>query len=181
MTEKSLTVNTITDQDRVYGAIEGLMGSLNDPYSEFFPPKDAKSFEDEIAGSFDGIGMEVGVKNGVLTVIAPLKGTPAEKAGIKTGDVILKIGTTVTTNLNVDDAINMIRGPKGTTVTLTILHEGSQQPQTISITRDTIAIPTLDTIARPDGIFVIKLYSFDADSATLFSNAIKQFEHSGDT
>lgn len=181
MSDKSLTVNTITDQDRVYGAIQGLIGSLNDPYSEFFPPNDAKSFEDEIAGSFDGIGMEVGVKNGVLTVIAPLKDTPAFNAGIKAGDEILKIGSTVTTNLNIDDAINMIRGPKGTSVTLTILHEGSQQPQNISIVRDTINIPTLDTIARPDGIFVIKLYSFDANSASLFSNAINQFDASHDT
>ena len=145
LNDKSLTIGSVSDQDKVYGAISGLVGSLNDPYSVFFPPTEAKSFQDEISGNFDGIGMEVGAKDGVLTVIAPLKDTPAYKAGIKSGDKILKIDKTVTTNLSIDDAINLMRGPKGTTVTLTILRAGEQQPRVISITRDSINIPTLDT------------------------------------
>ena len=177
--EKSPNADKITDQDRVYGAISGLVSSLNDPYSVFFAPDEAKSFEDQIAGSFDGIGMEVGMKDKVITVIAPLKDTPAYKANIKSGDKILKIDKTVTSNLTIDDAIKLIRGPKGTTVTLTILHDGSQQPQEIKIVRDTIAIPTLDTELRKDGIFVIHLYSFDANSANLFRGAMKKFADSG--
>ena len=173
--EKHPTASKTTDQDRVYGAISGLVGSLNDPYSVFLTPEEAKSFGDEIAGNFDGIGMEIGIKNKVLTVIAPLKDTPAYRADIKSGDKIIRIDKTDTIDLSVEEAIKLIRGPKGTVVTLTILREGTEQPKEIKITRDTINIPTLDTELREDGIFVIKLYSFSANSAGLFRNAIEQF------
>ena len=181
MNDKSLNVSKITDQDKVYGAISGLVGSLNDPYSVFFSPDETKDFESVISGNFDGIGMEVGMKDKIITVIAPLKGTPAEKAGIKSGDAVLKIDQKVTTNMSIDEAIKLIRGKKGTTVTLTILHQGAKQPQEIKIVRDTINIPTLDTETRKDGIFVVKLYSFDANSADLFRGAMKQFADSGDS
>src|SRR3989344_1457647 len=87
--EKYPGADKITNQERLYGAISGLLGSLNDPYSVFFEPDEAKSFEEDIAGSFTGIGMEVGIKNKVLTVVAPLKGTPADRAGIMPGDKVL--------------------------------------------------------------------------------------------
>ena len=168
-----------TDQERVYGAIKGLVGSLNDPYSIFFSPDEAKSFEEEIAGNFTGIGMEVGMKDKILTVIAPLKDTPAYRAGIKPGDKILKIDNTVTSNLSIDEAIKLMRGEKGTTVVLTIFRDGNKDPMEIKIIRDIINIPTLDTEKRADGIFVIKLYSFSANSANLFRDAMKQFTESG--
>jgi carboxyl-terminal processing protease len=177
--EKYSTADKITDQDRIYGAISGLVGSLNDPYSVFFTPDEAKSFKDEIAGNFDGIGMEVGMKDKILTVIAPLKDTPAYRADIKSGDKILKIDKTVTTGLSIEKAIKLIRGPKGTAVTLTIFRGGNQQPKEIKIVRDTINLPTLDTELRKDGIFVIKLYSFSANSANFFRQAMKQFVDSG--
>ncbi|MFA5841160.1 MAG: S41 family peptidase [Candidatus Paceibacterota bacterium] len=177
--EKYPSASKITDQERVYGAIAGLTSSLKDPYSIFFAPDEAKSFEEEIAGNFDGIGMEVGMKDKILTVIAPLKDTPAYRADIKSGDKILKIDKTVTTDLSVEKAIKLIRGPKGTPVMLTIFREGLKQPKEITIIRDTINIPTLDTEIRPDGIFVIKLYSFSANSANLFRNAMQQFAESG--
>ena len=177
--EKYPKAENITDQNRVYGAISGLMGSLNDPYSVFFGPDDAKSFEEEIAGNFTGIGMEVGLKDKILTVIAPLKDTPAYRAKIKPGDKILKIDKTVTSGLGIEEAIKLIRGEKGTTVTLTIFREGNKDPMEIKIVRDIINIPTLDTELRPDGIFVIKLYSFSANSANLFRNAVKSFTESG--
>ncbi|MCX6752185.1 MAG: S41 family peptidase [Candidatus Nomurabacteria bacterium] len=176
--EKYPKADKITDQERVYGAISGLMGSLNDPYSVFFSPDDAKSFEDEIAGNFTGIGMEVGIKDKILTVIAPLKDTPAYRANIKPGDKILKIDKTVTSSLGIEDAIKLIRGEKGTPVTLTIFREGNKDPIEVRIVRDTINVPTLDTELRPDGIFVIKLYSFSANSADLFRNAMKSFVES---
>ncbi|MDE2399776.1 MAG: S41 family peptidase [Patescibacteria group bacterium] len=178
--EKYPGASKTSDQDRVYGAISGLIGSLNDPYSMFFKPDEAKSFEDQIAGNFSGIGMEVGIKDKVLTVIAPLKGTPAYNANIKSGDKILKIDKKVTTNLSIEEAIKLIRGEKGTTVTLTILREGNPDPMEIKVVRDIINIPTLDTEQRKDGIFVIKLYSFSANSANLFRNAMKEFVLSKD-
>ncbi len=176
--DKYPKTNEVTDQNRVYGAISGLMGSLNDPYSVFFAPEEAKAFEDEIAGNFIGIGMEVGIKDKALTVIAPLKDTPAYRANIKPGDKVLKIDKTITTGLSVEKAIKLIRGEKGTTVTLTILREENKEPLEIKIVRDTINIPTLDTELRKDGIFVVKLYSFSAISADLFRGAMKEFAES---
>src|SRR3989344_4041774 len=122
--EKYPKADKITDQSRVYGAISGLISSLDDPYSVFFNPDDAKAFEDEIAGNFTGVGMEVGIKDKVLTVIAPLKDTPAYRANIKPGDKILKIDKTVTSSMTIEDAIKLIKGDKGTAVTLTIFREG---------------------------------------------------------
>lgn len=179
LNEKYPYVSKITDQERVYGAIGGLVNSLNDPYSVYFNPEETKSFEEEISGNFDGIGMEIGIKDKVLTVIAPLKNTPAYRANIKSGDKILKIDETATSDLGIEKAIKLIRGPKGTIVTLTIFREGSQKPKEIKITRDTINIPTMDTEERNDGIFVVRLYSFSANSANLFRNAMKQFVESG--
>ena len=173
--EKYPGADKISNQDKVYGAISGLMHSLKDPYSVFFTPDEAKSFEEEISGNFSGVGMEVGMKDDVLTVIAPLKDTPAFRAGIKSGDKILKIDNTLTSDLTVDNAVKLIRGEKGTTVSLTILHTGEQKSQEIKVVRDTINIPTLDTELRSDGIFVIKLYSFSANSASLFKDALKEF------
>jgi len=179
ISDKYPKADLINDQDRVYGAISGLVGSLNDPYSVFFGPDEAKSFEEEIAGNFTGIGMEVGIKDKVLTVIAPLKDTPAYRANMKPGDKILKIDKTVTSGLGIEEAIKMMRGEKGTIVTLTIFREGNKEPLEVKIERDVINIPTLDTELRSDGIFVIKLYSFSANSPSLFRNAIKSFAKSG--
>jgi len=168
----------VSDEERVYGAIKGLVGSLKDPYSNFFDPYETELFEADIAGNFSGVGMEIGIKDGILTVIAPLKDTPAYKAGIKSGDKILKINETVTNDMTVDEAIKKIRGERGTVVTLTIFHLDDVEPKEIKITRDTINVPTLDTELRKDGIFVIELYSFSATSADLFRNAIKEFTES---
>jgi len=173
--EKNPNIGSLNDQEKVYGAISGLVDSLNDPYSVFFDPEETKNFEEEIAGNFDGIGMEVGMKNKILTVIAPLKDTPAYRADIRSGDEVLKINETSTLGLSVEEAIKLIRGPKGTTVTLLISREGMKEPKEIKIVRDTINLPTLDTEMREDGIFVIKLYSFSANSTKLFRDAIKQF------
>ncbi len=160
--------------ERIEGAISGLVQSLEDPYSVYFNQEETKAFEEEITGNFSGAGMEVGLKNKVLTVISPLKDTPASRAGIKSGDQILKIDDKIITNMSVDESVKLIRGEKGTTVTLTIFREGENEPREVKIVRDIIDIPTLDIEQRPDGIFVIKLYSFSANSSTLFRNAVKK-------
>lgn len=191
----SATTSIVKDEDRVWGSIEGLASSLKDPYTVFFPPENAKLFESEIQGSFEGIGMEIGIKDSILTVIAPLKGTPAAMAGILPGDKILKIDDTVTSGMRVDTAIKMIRGKKGTVVRLTILHESKKNTLEIKVTRDTIAIPTIDTELKTaamggkdgsyvaplqkNGVFIIRLYSFSANSPDLFRNALRGFIESG--
>ncbi len=167
-------------QKQLYGAIAGLTDTFGDPYTTFFPPSDAQIFKDDISGSFGGIGMQIDDNaQGKLVVVSPLKGTPSEKAGILSGDLILKIGTTTTDGLSVDDAVKLIRGPKGTDVDLTLLRKGNDQPMVISVTRDTINIPVLNDYKRGDGIFVIELYSFSANSADLFRNAMRDLVQSG--
>lgn len=166
----------ITDQEKIYGAISGLVNSLEDPYSVFFDPDEAETFEDDIQGSFGGIGIEIGKKDNILIVIAPLKDTPAYKANIKSGDKILKIDDFDASGMSIEKAIKLIRGDVGTTVKLIIAKEGEKtRPQEIQIVRDTINIPTLDTELRKDGVFVIKLYSFSAISPKLFRDALKEF------
>ena len=176
--EKSIYAKKVTDQDRVYGAISGLASSLGDPYTVFFPPKENKSFSEQILGSFEGIGAEIGIKDSVLTVVAPLKDSPAMKAGLITGDKIIKINGTVTNDMTEDKAIELIHGPKGTTVTLTILRGGENKTRDIVITREEIQTPTVDTELRPDGIFVISFYSFSENSANLFKDALVKFINS---
>jgi carboxyl-terminal processing protease len=184
----SSTTTKTTDQDRVWGSIQGLTASLKDPYTVFFPPEQTKEFESEISGNFEGIGMEIGIKDDILTVVAPLKNSPSERAGMRSGDQILKINDTITTGLKVDEAVRMLRGKRGTEVRVTVFRSGKKEPFEIKITRDVIAIPTLDTEGktssgsgektsglRSDGIFVIKLYSFSEPSANLFRGALRQF------
>jgi carboxyl-terminal processing protease len=174
------TTDKVSDQTRVYGAIQGMTASLGDPYTVFFPPSEAKNFNEAISGNFEGVGMEVGIRDNVLTVISPLKGTPAFRAGIKTGDKILKINDKVTTGISVEDAINQIKGKKGTSVKFSLLREGTKDPIEISVVRDTIDVPTVDTETKGD-VFIIHLYSFSAISPNLFRNALRQFVESGKT
>ena len=166
-----------TNEEKVFGAIEGLAASYGDPYTTFFPPQESKNFEDEVRGDFGGIGAEIGTKDGAISIIAPLKGTPAERAGIKAGDVIIKIDKKFTAGMTVEEAITFIRGPKGTKVVLTVKQNGDTKD--IEIVRDTIIIPTIDTKLRDDGVFVISLYNFSANSSTLFRDALREFILSG--
>lgn len=155
-----------------YGAIKGMLAATGDPYTTFFDPDENKQFNQEITGSFDGIGAELGVKNGVLTVIAPLDGTPAQKAGIRAGDKIAKINGKSTQDLSIEDAVTMIQGPKGTTVTLTILHTGDNATQDIVVTRDTINVASVSLNFKPGNIAYIKISRFGDDTSKGFSDAI---------
>jgi carboxyl-terminal processing protease len=163
----------------VWGAIQGMVKSLGDPYSNFFPPQESKEFKEEMQGDFEGVGMEIGVKNGVITVVSPLKGTPAFRAGIRTGDKILKVDDKMTTDMSAEQAAYLIRGKGGTSVKLTILSKDEEKPREITLVREKIQIPTIDTEKKPNGIFVIKLYNFSANSANLFRNSLREFIDSG--
>ncbi len=173
---RTKVASTTTDKDKVYGAIKGMVESVNDPYTVFFPPAEATSFESEIEGNFEGVGMEMGIKGEILTVITPLKGSPAEKAGIRPGDKVIQIEGKMTTDYSIDQAVKLIRGKKGTSVTLLVVREGVEKPIEIKIVRDTINLPTIDTKLDPKtNIFTIKLYTFSAQSASLFRNALREF------
>lgn len=166
-------------EERIYGATKGLVESLNDPYSVFFPPVEAELFEDEVRGNFGGIGIEVGVRDEVLTVVAPLKGTPADRAGILAGDKVVEIGEVPSFNLSVDEAVRLIRGEVGTPISLTLVREDEEEPIRVTIVRDTIQIPTLESVLRDDGVFVISLHNFSASSPDLFRGALRDFIESG--
>ncbi len=170
-----------TDEEKIYGAIAGLTASYGDPYTVFLPPEDAQIFNDDISGSFGGVGMDLAQKEGRVTVVAPLKGSPAEAAGVRSGDVVLAVNGTSTESMSVDQAVKIIRGPKGTTVALTMSRAGVAQPFVVKIVRDTITIPVINAYARGDGVFVIELYSFSQNSAELFRGALRQFFLSGQT
>jgi carboxyl-terminal processing protease len=173
------TTTPTTDQQKVYGAIQGLAASLGDPYTVFFPPAQNEIFQSDVRGNFEGVGMEMGVQDGVLTVIAPLKDTPAYRAGIKSGDKILSIDGKTTANMSTDDAISLIRGKQGTAVTLSILHTGTKDPVEIKVVRDVINIPTITSTLLPSGVFEIDLYSFSSESPNLFRGALREFVKSG--
>lgn len=176
------------EQDKVWGAIGGLTDSLGDPYTVFFPPEETKSFESEISGNFEGVGMEIGIKDEIITVVAPLKGNPAQKAGILSGDKVIAIGDVSTLNMSVDKAVKLIRGKVGTKVKITIIREGKKEPIDFVVTRQVINIPTVDTEIKNrqlvgdklvGGVFIIKLYNFYATSQDLFRNALREFIESG--
>ncbi len=185
LNEKYVTTATSTkitgDQEKVYGAIQGLVASLEDPYTVFFPPAEAKAFAAEVRGNFEGVGMEVVAKGGALVVVAPLKGSPAEKAGVLSGDRIIKIDDKDTMGLSTEGAVNIIRGPSGTTVTLTIIRATKKQAFDIQIVREVINIPTIATQNLSGGIFRIDLYSFTAESPNLFRGALREFVQSGNS
>ncbi len=165
-------------EERLLGAIAGLAASYGDPYTVFFPPEEAKQFADAISGSFAGVGMEIDVKDGVLTVVTPLKGTPAEAAGIKAGDQIIAIDGKSTDGVSVEKAVTQIRGPVGTQVSLAVIRDGS--PLDIKIIRERIQVPeTEDGIDEASGVYHIALYEFTSSSAHLFDQALARFRASG--
>ena len=182
---------TSTDQDKVWGAIGGLTASFGDPYTVFFPPEESKSFETEISGNFEGVGMEIGIKDDMVTVVAPLKGNPAQRAGVLAGDKIISIDGQSTIKMSVDKAVKLIRGKLGTKVKLIIAREGKKEPLEFVITREVINTPTVDTEIKggqiadsktgkmQNGVFVIKLYNFYSSSTDLFRKALREFIESG--
>jgi len=169
--QKFIDPSKITNQKIVYGAIAGMTNSLGDPYTSFFDPEQAKMFQEDLSGSFSGIGVEVGVKKDVLTVIAPLKGTPGDKAGLKSGDVIVKINGKDASNITTDEAVNLIRGPKGTSVTLTIFRDGWTNTKDIKIVRDTIKVPSIEWSLKDGDVAYVQIYQFDENLSSDF-NAI---------
>jgi carboxyl-terminal processing protease len=156
----------------LYGAIRGMMQATGDPYTTFFDPEENKKFNEEISGNFEGIGAELGVKNGILTVIAPLQGTPADQAGLRAGDKIIKIDGEAAGDMNIEDAVSHIRGPKDTAVVLTIFREGSKDTQEISITRNIINVKSVKLTFKEGGIAEIEITKFGDDTESGFSQAI---------
>lgn len=173
-------VDDVKIKDLVNGAIRGMLVSL-DPHSGYMPAEAFKEFQVETKGEFGGLGIQIGVKDGILTVIAPIEDTPAYKAGINAGDKILKISGESTKTMSITDAVSKMRGPKGTSITLTIFREGWKEPNDFTIVRDIIKIKSVKSKVLSDNIGYIKLTQFQETTATDLASAIENLKKEGMT
>ncbi len=174
----------IVPSKMVYGAIEGMVSSLGDPYTMFLPPSQNKIVNQDLSGSFDGVGIELGFKNNNLVVIAPLPDSPAQKAGVKVGDYIIHIKDTKknldvsTQGMSLEEAVADIRGDAGTTVTLTLVRQGDSNPITVNLTRATLNVPsvTLNWVGKNSNIADIQISKFDSETDGEWDKVVTQVQ-----
>jgi len=176
---KYVDPSEIDEDALLYGAISGMVKAVGDPYTVFMDPKNTGKFIEDISGEFEGVGMEIGIRDDVLQVIAPLEGTPAEKAGLRAGDKILTVNGEATSGLSIEELVMRIRGEKGTEITLGIEREGWDAPQEFKIIRDTIEVPALDWELIDKDIAHIEIYHFTQKSGIEFAKAAMQIKRSG--
>lgn len=157
-----------------YGSLQGLVAALDDPYSVFLTPQVSQEFNDQLNGRFEGIGAEIGIKNKTLTIIAPLSGSPAEKSGLRSHDKILAIDKEPSDGLSLDEAVSRIRGPKGTTVVLTIKRDEKADPFDVTVTRDTIQVKSVSWKLKDNNIAYIELTNFNQDTTGLFKQISRE-------
>lgn len=168
----------LTMNDMVYGAVGGLVAAVGDPYTVFMTPPDTKIFEDSLSGTLEGIGAQLDLVNSQVVVIAPLKGSPAEKAGLQPQDIIVQVNGEELDGLSLQDVVNMIRGPKGSTVTIGVERKGQADLTTLTVTREAIHIPSVEssTQVTPQGtIGIIILNQFGDDSIAEITKALDTF------
>ena len=176
--EKFVNRSKLDAQKMVYGAITGMLSALDDPYTVFMTPQEKKDFSQSMQGNFEGIGAEIGIRKDILTILAPLDDSPAKKAGLRSGDKILKIDDKLSAGLGVDEAVSLIRGAKGTEVRLTILRDGWKETKEFKIIRDKINVPIvkLETKKTDSGkeIAYLTLNQFTENSASEFQKAVQK-------
>jgi carboxyl-terminal processing protease len=171
-------VDEVKTKDLLTGAIKGMITSL-DPHSGYMTPEAFKDFQVETKGEFGGLGIQIGIKDAILTVIAPIEDTPAFKAGLKSGDKIIKISGESTKNMAIHDAVSKMRGPKGKAITLSILREGWTQTKDFNIVRDIIKIKSVKHRMIREDIGYVKLTQFQEMSAEDLSKALKALKDKG--
>lgn len=176
---RSKFLNEIDKEKVLNGAINGMLASLDDPFTVYMDPKEAEVFEQTIESSFQGIGAEVSLEDGRVTVVSPIKGSPAEKAGIIAGDVILSVNGEKLDGLKLSEAVAKIRGPKGTQAKLDILRGGSGEPTQIIVVRDDIPIETVYHEVLEGQIGKVEVRQFAQNTADHFAAAIKDLEAKG--
>ncbi|MCF7846235.1 MAG: S41 family peptidase [Candidatus Peribacteraceae bacterium] len=169
---KFVDVEKLEPQKMLYGAMKGVVESLGDPHSEFLDPQESEEFLDSLEGELTGIGAEVGMRNEVLTIISPLRGSPAERSGLLPGDQVYKIDDEFAADYTLFEAIRKIRGPIGTDVMLTVFRGEEVSPREITITRELITIESVHTEMRDDGIAVVTVNNFADNTAEEFAAAL---------
>ncbi|HIJ96846.1 MAG TPA: S41 family peptidase [Desulfuromonadales bacterium] len=172
---KKSYVEEVDTKKLVYGAINGMLTSL-DPHSSFMTPDSYKEMKIDTRGAFGGLGIEISIKDGMLTVISPIEDTPAFKAGIKSGDQILKIDEKFTKDLNINDAVKRMRGQKGTKVTLTIMREGFDRPKEFTLMRDVIQVKSVRSHLMDDGYGYVRIAQFQEKTDEDLAKALKSMK-----
>ncbi len=165
-------VDEIDFENVINKAIDGLLTNL-DAHSDFMDKEEFKSFQTKMSGEFGGLGIVVGLRDGALTVISPIDGTPASKAGVKAGDIILKIGEKNTLDLGLNEAVSLMRGKPGSSVELTLVRKKLKEPIKVEITRDVINVESVETKTIEGGYNYIKVKSFDKNVAAGVQEALK--------
>lgn len=169
-------ISSLDDKNLFYGAVAGMVRATGDPYTVFSTPEDAKQFQETLSGQFSGVGIEIGVEGGLVKVIAPLAGSPAEQAGVLAGDIIIGVDdTAITPDMTLDEVVQKIRGPLGSTVVLKVVHQGEDEPVDISVRRDTIQIESVRSSVE-NGIAHISLLSFNGDTTDQFASISRQLQ-----
>ncbi|MEW6570965.1 MAG: S41 family peptidase [Nitrospirota bacterium] len=168
-------VEDVKTKDLVYGAVKGMVSAL-DPHSGFMTPEQYKEMQVETKGEFGGIGIQIGIKDGMLTVIAPIEDTPAYRAGIKAGDKIIKINDEFTKDMGLHDAVSRMRGAPSTPVKITILREGWKETRNFTIIREIIRIDSVKSKLMEEGIGYVKINQFQEQTASDLSNALEKLK-----
>ena len=168
-------VKEVDPQELIYGAIQGMLQNL-DPHSSFLKPDDYKELQIETKGSFTGIGIEITIRDGILTVVAPIEGTPAWKAGLKPGDKIIKINGKPTKGMSLIEAVKLLRGPKGTKVTISILREGWNELKEITLVRDVIPIKSVRYFTIEPGYGYVRISNFQEKTPRELVSALSKLE-----
>ncbi len=171
--DKYVDKSKLDARELFYGAIDGMLSATGDPYTTFFSPKENQEFNEDISGTFEGIGAEMGIRDDIITIVAPIEGMPAEKAGLLPGDKIVKIDDVLSSGYSLDEAVKHIRGPKGTEVKLTIFRVGEEDTRDIVVKRDKILVKSVRFEMKED-IAYIKVVRFGMETEEEFQTAVEQ-------
>ncbi|MCX6703987.1 MAG: S41 family peptidase [Candidatus Woesebacteria bacterium] len=182
LSAKYFDKSKLVPSQMVYGAIQGMVSAVGDPYTIYLPPSQNKIVNEDLSGSFEGVGIEIGYKNTHLAVVSPLPGSPAEKAGVKPGDYIVHISDTKkgvdvdSASLSLSQAVDYIRGPSGSIVTLTLIRDGDSTPIVVPLTRVKLNVPSviLSWVGKDSDIADLKIAKFDSATAGEWSKMVAE-------
>jgi len=163
----------IDHQKLIYGAVKGMVDAVGDPYTVYQTPSQREISDTDLRGSFDGIGIQVDMKDNRLTVVAPIEGSPAEAAGFRPGDIVLEVDGKSLSGKTLNDTVGLIRGPRGTSVTLTVLRQGTNDPIEITVVRAEIKLKSVRVRMLDDQVGYLRISSFSASTGTEMANGVK--------
>ncbi|OZC37556.1 peptidase S41 [Marinobacter vinifirmus] len=172
---KDAYVEEVSDSELLESAIKGMLSDL-DPHSTYLAPKDYEELEESTSGEFGGLGIEVGMENGFVKVISPIDDTPAQKAGVQAGDLIIKLDEKPVKGMSLEEAVNLMRGKPGSVLTLTIMREGETAPIEIDVTRDIIKVTSIKSRMIENGYGYVRITQFQAETGKQFLKALNDLE-----